>query len=139
VESWSGTPFDMPDELELYLLTNGPEMPMLHAAQVAVDQEVVNRTVRNGTPALVRGRSFAYRVKRENAETVSGYETGVIAHGPEAEQVGKELLAMIQTWAASYYRRNAASIAYYPKTGDAVSPAGWHRSKRHGVLSVAWS
>lgn len=86
----------MPDELELYLLTSGPELPMLHAAQVTVDQGVVNRTVRNGTPALVRGGSFAYRIKRESPRTISGYETGVIAHGPEAEQVASELLAMIR-------------------------------------------
>jgi protein-L-isoaspartate(D-aspartate) O-methyltransferase len=139
VESWSGTPFDMPDELELYLLTNGPEMPMLHAAQAAVDQEVVNRTVRNGTPALVRGGSFAYRIKRESSETASGYETGVVAHGPEAEQVGDELLAMIRTWAGSYYRRNAATITYHPNSADTASLAEWHTTKRHGVLVVAWS
>lgn len=88
VVSWSGTPFDMPDELELFLLTNGAtELPMLHASQVAVDQGTVDRTVRNGTPALIRGGSLTYRVKRLNSETVSGYETGVVAHGPEAVQV----------------------------------------------------
>jgi protein-L-isoaspartate(D-aspartate) O-methyltransferase len=139
VESWSGTPFDMPDELELYLLTHGPELPMLHAAQAAVDQGVVDRTVRNGTPALVRGGTLAYRVKRENPETVSGYETGVVAHGPEAEQVGSELLAMIRAWAGGYYRRNAAHITYHPNTADTSSLTGWHTTKRHGVLAVAWS
>ncbi|GAA1582941.1 methyltransferase, FxLD system [Actinoplanes couchii] len=139
VESWSGTPFDMPDELELFLLTSGAELPMLHASHEAVDQEVVNRTVRNGTPALVRGGTIAYRIKRENPETESGYETGVVAHGPEAEQVGSELLAMIRTWAGSYYRRNAATITYHPGTADPASPAGWHTTKRHGVLAVAWS
>ncbi|MCM4078297.1 methyltransferase, FxLD system [Paractinoplanes hotanensis] len=139
VQSWSGKPFDMPDELELYLLTSGPEMPMLHAAQDAVDQGVVDRTVRIGTPALVRGGSFAYRVKRENPETVSGYETGVIAHGPQAEQVGGELLSMIQTWAGEHYRRNAAQIAYHPNGTDTSGLIGWHTAKRHGVLTVAWS
>ncbi|GAA3342571.1 hypothetical protein GCM10020358_38040 [Amorphoplanes nipponensis] len=139
VESWSGTPFDMPDELELYLLTNGPELPMVHAAQAAVDQGVVDRTVRNGTPALVRGGTIAYRIKRENPDTVSGYETGVVAHGPEAEQVGGELLAMIRAWAGGYYRRNAADIAYRPNTADSSSLTGWHTTKRHGVLAVAWS
>ncbi|WP_165947216.1 methyltransferase, FxLD system [Micromonospora sp. 15K316] len=139
VESWSGTPFDMPDELELYLLTSGPELPMLHAAQAAVDQGVANRTVRNGTPALVRGGSFAYRIKRESPQTVSGYETGVIAHGPEAEQVGAELLSMIRTWADCYYRRGAARITYHPNTDDTSGLTGWHTTKRHGVLAVAWS
>jgi protein-L-isoaspartate(D-aspartate) O-methyltransferase len=139
VESWSGTPFDLPDELELYLLTSGPELPMVHAAQAAVDQGVVDRTVRNGTPALVRGGTIAYRIKRENPETVSGYETGVVAHGPEAEQVGSELLAMIRAWAGGYYRRNAAHIAYHPNPADTSSLTGWHTTKRHGVLAIAWS
>lgn len=138
VESWSGTPFDMPDELELFLLTSGPELPMLHSAQAAVDQGVVNRTVRNGTPALVRGGSFAYRIKRENAQTVSGYETGVVAHGPEAERIGSELLTMIRNWASSHYRRGAARITYYPDTANVGDLTAWHTTKRHGVLAVAW-
>jgi protein-L-isoaspartate(D-aspartate) O-methyltransferase len=138
VESWSGTPFDMPDELELFLLTSGPELPMLHAAQAAVDQGVVNRTVRIGTPALVRSGSFAYRIKRENAQTVSGYETGVVAHGPEAEQISRELLTMTRDWASSYYRRGAARITYHPNTADRDDVTGWHTTKRHGVLAIAW-
>jgi protein-L-isoaspartate(D-aspartate) O-methyltransferase len=138
VELWSGAPFDMPDELELYLLTNGPEMPMLHAAQEAVDQGVVNRTARLGTPALVRAGTFAYRIKRENPETVSGYEIGVVAHGPEAKQVGEELLSMIKDWAGDYYRRGAAQIAYHPKGDDAGDLTGWRTTKWHGVLAVTW-
>ena len=139
VECWSGTPFDMPDELELYLLTSGPELPMLHAAQAAIDQGVVNRTVRNGTPALVSGDTFAYRIKRENPETVSGFETGVVAHGPQAEQLGSGLLNMIRAWAGRYYRRNAARITYHPNTADTSGVTGWHTTKRHGVLAVDWS
>jgi protein-L-isoaspartate(D-aspartate) O-methyltransferase len=150
VTSWSGTPVDMPDELELYLLTGGPELPMMYAAQAAVDQGVVNRTVRNGTPALVRGDTLAYRIKRENPETVSGFETGVLAHGPQAYHVGNELLAMIRAWAGSYYRRNAARITYHPNThpstadtaadttADATGLTGWHTTKRHGVLAISW-
>lgn len=138
VESWSGTPFDMPDELELYLLTNGPELPMLHAAQTAVDHGVVNRTVRNGTPALVRGDTLAYRIKRANPQTISGFETGVIAHGTQADEVGNELVDMIRTWADQHYRRCAAHIAYHPKPVDPDHLAGWQTTKRHGVLTVTW-
>ncbi|MCP2325231.1 protein-L-isoaspartate(D-aspartate) O-methyltransferase [Hamadaea flava] len=139
VEGWSGTPFDMPDELELYLLTAGPQMPMLHAAQAAIEQGVLNRTVRTGTPALVRGDTFAYRIKRENPEAVSGFETGVIAHGPQAEQVGAELLNMVRAWAGRYYRRGAARITYHPNPADTSGVIGWHTTKRHGVLAVDWS
>lgn len=142
VTSWSGTPFDMPDELELYLLTGGPELAMMYAAQAAVDQGLVNRTVRNGTPSLARGDSLAYRIKRENPETVSGFETGVLAHGSQAEQVGNELLDMIRAWAGSYYRRNAARITYHPNThpstADTTGMTGRHTTKRHGVLAISW-
>lgn len=139
VEGWSGDPFDMPDELELYLLTAGPQMPMLHAAQAAIEQGVVNRTVRTGTPALVRGDTLAYRIKRENPQTVSGFETGVLAHGPQAEQVGAELLNLIRAWAGRYYRRGAARITYHPNPADTSGLGGWHTTKRHGVLAIDWS
>jgi protein-L-isoaspartate(D-aspartate) O-methyltransferase len=139
IERWSGTPFDMPDELELFLLTSGPEVPMLHAAQPAIDQGVLNATVRHGTPAIVRGASFAYRIKRENAETVSGYETGVVAHGPEAEHVADELLRLIRDWAGNHCRRGAAHIAYHPSTADTSDLTGWRTTKRHGALAISWS
>ena len=146
VTSWSGTPFDMPDELELYLLTGGPELAMMYAAQDAVNQGVVDRTVRNGTPALVRGDTFAYRIKRENPATVSGFETGVLAHGPQAYHVGNELLGMIRAWAGRYYRRNVARITYHPNirlntadnTAVATGLTGWYTTKRHGVLAISW-
>jgi protein-L-isoaspartate(D-aspartate) O-methyltransferase len=32
-QSWLGTPFDMPDELELHLPASGPKLPMPHAAR----------------------------------------------------------------------------------------------------------
>ncbi|MDG4795149.1 methyltransferase, FxLD system [Micromonospora sp. WMMD1082] len=139
IERWSGTPFDMPDELELFLLSSGVDVPMLHAAQRAVDQGVVNRTVRLGTPAIIRGGSLAYRIKRENGEMVSGYETGVVAHGPDAELVADELLGLIREWAGHHYRRGAARISYHPGTADASNVTGWHATKRHGSLAVSWS
>jgi protein-L-isoaspartate(D-aspartate) O-methyltransferase len=139
VERWSGAPFDMPDELELFLLTSGPEVPMLHAAQPAIDQGILNPTVRRGTPAIVRGGSFAYRIKRENSETVSGYETGVVAHGPDAAGVADELLRLIRDWARDHYRRGAAHIAYHPSTADTSDLTGWRTTKRHGTLAISWS
>jgi protein-L-isoaspartate(D-aspartate) O-methyltransferase len=139
IERWSGAPFDMPDELELFLLTSGPDVPMLHAAQPAIDQHVVNPTVRRGTPAIVRGPSFAYRIKRENAAMVSGYETGVVAHGPDADHVADELLTLIGDWAGDHFRRGAARIAYYPNTADTRDLTGWRTTKPHGTLAISWS
>ncbi len=139
LERWSGTPFDMPDELELFLLTSGPdEMPMLHAAQTAVDQGVVNPTVRLGTPAIVRDDSFAYRIKRKNAETVSGYETGVVGHGPKAEEVAEQLLMLVRRWADHCYRRGVADITYHPKAAGTDGLTGWSTVKQHGTLAISW-
>ncbi|WP_083460185.1 methyltransferase, FxLD system [Jiangella muralis] len=138
IERWSGAPFDMPDELELFLLTSGPDVPMLHAGQSAIDDGVVHPTVRHGTPAIVRGGSFAHRIKRENAATVSGYETGVLARGPEAEQVADELLELIRDWAGRYFRRGAAHIEYHPDSVDAGDLTGWRAVKRRGTLAVSW-
>jgi protein-L-isoaspartate(D-aspartate) O-methyltransferase len=139
VQRWTGAPFDMPDELELFLLTSGPEVPMLHATQRAIDNGLLDPTVRRGTPAIVRGGSFAYRVKRENAQTVSGYETGVRAHGPVADLVADELVTLIRDWARDHYRRGAAQITYHPNTGDTNEVTGWSTTKRHGTLAVSWS
>ena len=138
IQRWSGTPFDMPDELELFLLTSGPDIPMLHAAPPAIDQGVLNPAARRGTPTLIHRGSLAYRIKRENPETVSGYETGVTAHGPDAAHVAEELLTLIQDWAGNHYRRGAAHITYHPGTTDTSSLTGWHTTKRHGTLAINW-
>lgn len=138
VEAWSGTPFDMPDELELFLLTSQPMVPMLHAAQPAIDQGILNPAVRRGTPAIIRGANLAYRIKRENPHTVSGYETGVLAHGPHADEVADLLLGLIRDWAGHHYRRGAATITYHPGVTDPTGITGWHTTKRHGTLTVAW-
>jgi protein-L-isoaspartate(D-aspartate) O-methyltransferase len=138
IERWSGTPFDMPDELELFRLTSGPDVPMLHAGQRGIDDGLVHPTVRHGTPAIIRGGSFAHRIKRKNAATVSGYETGVLAHGPEAERVADELLGLIRDWAGRYFRRGAAQIEYHPDSADASDLTGWCAVKRRGTLAVSW-
>lgn len=158
VRRWTGTPFDMPDELQLFLLTSDTDVPMLHAAQRAIDHGIVDRAVRLGVPAIVRGGSLAYRVKRENDTMPSGYETGVIAHGPDADQIADHLADLIRRWATDHYRRGTAHITYRPNPANGADPHdaadtadapgsphgpgpeldGWHAVKRHGVLTVRW-
>ena len=58
LERWSRAVFDLPDELQLFLLLSRPQMVMLHARSALIKDGVL--------PALVRGDSFAYRVKRAN-------------------------------------------------------------------------
>nr|WP_221383159.1 methyltransferase, FxLD system [Actinoplanes polyasparticus] len=140
VELWAGSPFDMPDELALFLLTTGGSgMVMMHAAQKAVDAGLVDPAVRHGIPALVQGGSFAYRIKRASDRFASGYEAGVRAHGSDAEAVGQQLLALIQDWGTDHFRRGAARIVYYPTGSDLSGLAGWRTTKSHGTLAVSWS
>ncbi|BEL10784.1 hypothetical protein Q0Z83_089750 [Actinoplanes sichuanensis] len=139
VELWAGTAFDMPDELALFQLTTGGSgMVMMHAAQKAVDDGVVDPAVRHGIPALVRGGSFAYRIKRANDTFTSGYEAGVRAHGSDAETVGRQLLTLIQDWGTDHFRRGAANIVYYPTSSDISDLTGWRSTKRHGMLAISW-
>ncbi|MFI5495258.1 methyltransferase, FxLD system [Actinoplanes sp. NPDC051859] len=139
IDLWADTEFDMPDELALFLLTNGGEqMVMLHAAQQAIDDGLVEPPVRHGMPALVRGGSFAYRLKRDSADFGSKYEAGVRAHGPDAAAVGDEFLTLVRRWGGEYFRRNAAVIQYHPTGAAGAVPAGWKTVKRHGTLTVTW-
>ncbi|BCY07296.1 methyltransferase, FxLD system [Actinoplanes sp. L3-i22] len=140
VDLWAGTPFDMPDELAMFQLTNGGSgMVMLHAAQKAVDEGVVEPAVRHGIPVLVQGGNFAYRIKRESEKFASGYEAGVRAHGPQAQQVGEQMLALVRDWGTDHFRRGAARIVYYPAGTDVTGLAGWRSVKRHGILAISWS
>ncbi|KAB2344839.1 methyltransferase, FxLD system [Actinomadura rudentiformis] len=137
LERWSGAVFDMPDELELFLVTSGPQMVMLHARQSLVDQGVFDASAGRGVPVLVRGDSFAYRIKRENAE-LGGFESGVIAHGPHAEQVADEYADLLRRWAHQHRRRGAATIRYIPAGAAHSTPPHHPIPKRHGTVSVTW-
>ncbi|GGJ75409.1 hypothetical protein GCM10010123_01770 [Pilimelia anulata] len=136
IERWSGAIFDMPDELEMFLLTSEPRMAMLHVSDNMANQDVFNASARRGVPVLVEGGSFAYRIKRPNPKT-GGYESGVIAHGPNAETLADRYLSLLRRWADEYHRRGAARIAYHPGTVGVIGD-GWEAVKRHGTLTVTW-
>ncbi|MFI0484345.1 methyltransferase, FxLD system [Actinomadura sp. 9N215] len=135
LEQPSGTVFDLPDELELFLLASHPQMMMLHARPTLIEQRAFAASAGRGVPALVRGGSFAYRTKRENAD-VGGFETVVIAHGPAAEQVAAEYLGLLRCWARDHRRRGAATIRYIP-VGH-LAPTDGAISKRHGTVAITW-
>ncbi|GGO27168.1 hypothetical protein GCM10010116_54500 [Microbispora rosea subsp. aerata] len=137
MERWSGAAFDLPDELELFLLTNTPQVAMLHADEDLVDQGWFAPSAARGVPALISGGSFAYRTKRPNQE-IGGFESGVFAHGPEAEAVAAEYVELLRRWASDHRRRGAARIQYIPKTARTSLPSRGLISKRHGTVVVTW-
>ncbi|GIH73493.1 methyltransferase, FxLD system [Sphaerimonospora thailandensis] len=138
IERWSGAVFDMPDEQALFLLTNEPNMALLHASQEAIDQELLARPALRGVPVLIGGDSFAYRAARPNYDMGSGFESGVYAHGPSAEDLADRYVELLRQWADKHHRRGAASIQYVPKPADVPAMLAGVLPKRHGTVVVTW-
>lgn len=138
LQRWSGAAFDLPDELELFLITNMGQPALLHANTDLIDQGRFGPSTLYGVPVLVDGGSFAYRTKRDNAET-GGYETGVYAYGPSAEAVAAQYLELLRRWARDHRRRDAACIRYTPEHAGTIDPAPGVVHTRHGTISVTWT
>jgi len=137
LEHWSGAAYDLPDELELFLALNLSRPARLHAAEHLVEQGLVEASALLGVPALVTEGSIAYRTRRENKET-GGFESGVIAHGPQAEMLANEYVALLRRWAQDHRRRGAVTFRYLPGTAPSPLPQD-AVLKRHGIVTVAWN
>lgn len=137
LELWSGAAFDLPDELELFLAGSSPEMVMLHGSKDVVDQGFLALSVTRGVPALVDGGSIAYRTKRQNA--TGGFESGVFAHGPDAQAVAERYADLLRRWASDHRRRGAARLRYRPMPAGTAQPAPGVIAKRLGAVEISWS
>lgn len=136
LERWSGAAYDLPDELDLYLTLNLSRVARLHADQEVIESGLIEASARFGVPAIVSEDSFAYRTRRENADT-GGFESGVIAHGPHAEALADEYVNVLRRWAADHRRRGAATFRYLP--GPAPSPLPQDAVlRRHGIVTATW-
>ncbi|MEU9774826.1 methyltransferase, FxLD system [Streptomyces sp. NPDC047968] len=137
LEHWSGASYDLPDELDLFLTLNLASPARLHAAQAVVDGGLVEASALKGVPTLVSRDSIAYRTRRENADT-GGFESGVIAHGPQAEALADQYAALLRRWAQNHRRRGAATFRYLP--GPAPSPLPENAVlRRHGIVTATWA
>jgi protein-L-isoaspartate(D-aspartate) O-methyltransferase len=128
--------YDLPDELELYLTLSLSRPARLHAADHIVKQGLVEPSALLGVPALVGKDSIAYRTRRPN-ETVGGFESGVIAHGPQAEALADEYVVLLRRWARDHRRRGAATFRYLPGPAPSPLPEG-AVLKRHGIVTASW-
>ncbi|WP_328973910.1 methyltransferase, FxLD system [Streptomyces sp. NBC_00239] len=138
LEKWSGAAYDLPDELEWFMTLNLKSPARLHAGQDVIDAGLVEPSAKLGVAALVSEDSFAYRTRRANPDTgTAGFESGVVAHGPQAEELAEQYAVLLREWAADYQRRGAAIIRYVPGAAPAQLPQGSAR-KRHGYVTVAW-
>ncbi len=140
LELWTGERYDYPDEVSLFTTMNSPQVAQLRATQQAIDQGIVGRGALYGTPAMITAGSIAYRTARKVSEDPEAYESGVIAHGPQAEEVAWQYADLLRRWARGYCRRVTATFRYLP--GIAVTdplPSGLIAvPKRHGILTVTW-
>lgn len=137
IELWSGASWDLPDELELFLTDNLPRVGRLHASDAVIDQGVIAQSARMGVTALIADDSFGYRVRRPN-ESTGGYESGVIAHGPQAESLTGQYTDVLRQWARDYCRRGAAHFRYLPRDAAPVPLPDGAIAKRHGVVTISW-
>ncbi|MDQ0840339.1 methyltransferase, FxLD system [Streptomyces sp. V1I6] len=136
LERWSGSAYELPDELELYLTLNLSSVARLHAAKEVVERGLVEASALLGVPALVSEDSIAYRTRRENEDT-GGFESGVIAHGPQAAALADEYVNLLRRWAHDHRRRGAATFRYLP--GPAPSPLPQDAVlRRHGIVTATW-
>ncbi|MFJ1735497.1 methyltransferase, FxLD system [Streptomyces sp. NPDC088254] len=135
-EFWSGAAYDLPDELELYLSLNLSSPARLHASKDVVDSGLVEASALLGVPALISEDSIAYRTRRENEDT-GGFESGVVAHGPQGEALADEYLKLLRCWAQNHRRRGAATIRFLPGPASSSLPEN-SVPKRHGVVAVSW-
>ncbi|WP_030775196.1 methyltransferase, FxLD system [Streptomyces sp. NRRL F-2664] len=139
LEVWSWAAYDLPDELDWFLTLNLPAPARLHAAQDVIDSGLMEPSARLGVAALVDDDSIAYRTRRPNKDTGTvGFESGVIAHGPQAEALAAQYVELLQQWATDHQRRGAATIRYVPGAAPSPLPPGTAR-KRHGYVSVTWA
>lgn len=139
VERWSEVVFDQVDELDLWLGTAVPVFGLLTAKDGPIDRGLVARSASRGRAptALSRG-SFAYRTKR-SIPSMGEFETGVYAHGPEAEALAKQYVELIQTWDRDHRHGPGARIAVYPAaTPDADLPPGRVIDKKHTRVVISW-
>ncbi|MEU0073513.1 hypothetical protein ABZ027_28790 [Streptomyces sp. NPDC006332] len=135
-EFWSGAAYDLPDELELYLTLHLSSAARLHASKEIVDSGLVDASTLLGVPALVSEDSIAYRTRRENEDS-GGFESGVVAHGPQAEVLADEYLNLLRCWAQDHRRRGAATIRFLPGPAPSTLPEN-SVLKRHGIVAVSW-
>lgn len=143
-ERWSGVMFDQVAELDLWLGTAEPVVGILAATDGPIDRGLVARSANprsanRGVPTAVSTGSFAYRTKRP-IEGTSDFETGVYAHGPQAEALAEQYVELIQTWDRDHRSGLGARIEVYPAaTPDADLPPGRVIDKKHTRVVISWS
>lgn len=138
LERWPGIEFADPAETHFWIATAAPVFGLLAARQGAADRDLVARSATQGVPTLIRGASFAYRTKRP-IEGTDRFEHGVYAHGPDAEAVADEYVALLRRFDRDLCGGPGAEISVFPaSTPTSELPRGRVIDKRHSRVVVSW-
>jgi protein-L-isoaspartate(D-aspartate) O-methyltransferase len=138
VELWTGARYDFPDEVSLFTTMKAPDVVQLRASQQAIDAGIAGKGTLYGLPAMITADSIAYRTSRQVSEDPATYESGVIAHGPEAGQVAQRYAGLLRRWARDYCRRGTAVFRYLPSGPVSCPLPAGAVVKQHGVLVVTY-
>jgi len=138
LQRWSGVAFARPDLLDLWLASTLPRTAILTAQQGAIDDDLVGPAARLGVPALVGPGGFAYRMKRPSS-SVDGFEVGVRAHGPDAEELAGQYLDALGAWQRHHADLPRPRIEVLPADlPDVALPPGRVVDKARRRVVISW-
>ncbi|MFI5497132.1 methyltransferase, FxLD system [Actinoplanes sp. NPDC051859] len=138
-EQWTGiqtADADPVEHLDLWLANYAKDrFGRLSAAPEAREAGLLNPALRWGGAALYDDRNLAYLALRPHRGDPA--ELGVIAHGPDADDLAARLVDLLHQW----HRERAASplITAYLRTGDDTSPPAAATIVRPDTrLTISW-
>ncbi len=143
VERWSGVEiggFEPLDDLDLWLATAVDDFALLTATNDVIDSGLVAASARRGAKTIVAGKTFAYRAAARPVDSErTRFEFGVVAHGPQAEALAEEYVALIRTWDREHRGGPGARIAVYTAaTPDDDLPRGRVIDKNQTRVVISW-
>lgn len=141
-QAWSGVTIrkrEMFGNLDLWV-ARLPEFCLLSATQDAVDRGLVSPTWPIAIPALVEGRSLAYRAKLRPVDAEATLrELGAYAHGPNAAEAADRFADQIRIWDRDHRHGPGPQLTVHPAhTPDAELPSGHVTDGRHTRIVISW-
>jgi protein-L-isoaspartate(D-aspartate) O-methyltransferase len=141
-QAWSGVTIRKGEnfsDLDLWL-ARFPGFCLLSATQDAVDRGLVSPTWYMATPALVEGRSLAYRAKLGPVEAdETRRELGAYAHGPDAAEAADRFADQIRIWDRDHRHGPGPRLTVHPANiPDADLPTGHVTDGRHSRIVISW-
>ncbi|MEH1128359.1 methyltransferase, FxLD system [Micromonospora sp. CPCC 206061] len=129
-------------DLDLWLMATLTGFCLLTATRDAVDAGLVTPTWHLSTPAMVQGRSLAYRSRPQPVDQQRTiFEHGAYGHGPDGEALAQQLVEQIRVWDRQHRAGAGARVTVFPAaTPDDRLPTSRALviNKRHTRVVISW-